>query len=164
MAWDYTRKAPSFEGISGGSPELVSRGSSGGHKLIGLDAGAVEGFCVRGRMPGAYSTAANLGIAVNGHFAAATTGNARIRVSLERIDSSLDIDADSFDATQEVNVAATGTAGQPVSATFSLPNSDVDGVQPGEAFRLKVERVGTDGTNDTASGDFQVSDVVFSQA
>lgn len=83
-------------------------------------------------------------------YTSGTTGNIRLRASIERTTTALT--TDSFDTTPHsgsgaANSAANGTANVPTKLTLTL--SSIDGLLAGEPFRLKVEAVRTDTTNDT---------------
>lgn len=82
----------------------------------------------------------------------ATTGNVRWRVEFER--GNTDIDADSFDTATEGTSAANGTSG--ISTTAEITCTTIDSIVAGDAFRVRVSRVGNDGTNDTMSGDAEL--------
>lgn len=145
--------ASAFEAISGGTPSLDVRNNQ---KVIGLDDATIEGVIFRGVLSSAYQSGSNATLKVRGYAATATTGNARIRISFEA-QSGQDIDSDGFASTVEANAAADATSGKYFEATFStLSNANMDTIAAGDMFRLKVERVGNDGTNDTMTGDFQL--------
>jgi hypothetical protein len=150
-----------FEAITAGSPELVSRNN---HKFIGFDAAAIESIVLSFRMPDDYATGSDVTGKVTMVAASATTGNVRVRLEFERIaDGAFDVDADGFATAVEANAAADGTSGETFNASFTLSNANLDGVQPGELMRVKVSRIGNDGTNDTMTGDAQFKDLVLSQ-
>jgi hypothetical protein len=149
------------------APSGIEVKSRNGRKVVGLGDAAVEFFTKELRLPPDYDNGVNLTIVVWGAFAAATTNNARMRVEVEYLTpgaSGSDIDADSYDTAVEVNVAAVSPAGALVSGSFSLTNAEIDAAVAGGRIRLRVSRVGNDATNDTAAGDFDVTDVTFSQA
>ena len=87
-------------------------------------------------------------------FTSATTGTARWQAAIERITSTLDIDADNFAAFQSAGVTAPATSGQFTKAAITFTNgSQMASLAAGEAFRLKVRRDadGTSGTDDITS-------------
>lgn len=148
-----------FEAITAGAPELARRNN---HNVVNFDAAAVESVTLSFRLPSDYNSGADVTGTVAMFAATATTGNVRVRLEFERVNT--DIDADSFDSAIEANAAANGTSGIVFTATFTIPNSDLDGAAAGDLMRVKVSRVGTDGTNDTMTGDAQYKDLVLSQA
>lgn len=84
----------------------------------------------------------------------ATTGTCRWEAAFERIDEAgLDIDADSFAATQSAGEAAPAASGvtQYTAITFTA-GAQMDNLAVGEAFRLLIRRDadGTTGTDDMA--------------
>lgn len=150
-----------YDAVVAGSPELMARNR---HLLVAFDAAADETIECSFRLPADYASGSNVSGTVSMVAASATTGNVRVRLAFERVQAgTLDIDADSFDAAIEQNAAAAGTAGIPFSASFTIPNSDLDGAAAGDWMRVQITRVGTDGTNDTMTGDAQFKDLVLSQ-
>lgn len=151
----------SFEAVVAGSPELVQRNR---HMLVGFDAAADETIECYFRMPLTYNSAANLTGTLTMVAASGTSGTVRARLAFEYIPAgTLDIDADSFDAAVEANATADATAGESFAASFTLANSDIDAPVAGGWMRVQITRVGTDGTNDTMTGDAQFRDLVLSQ-
>lgn len=150
-----------FERATAGSPELMERN---GHKVVAFDAATVETLEFQRRMPSAYLTGSNLTVTVTMFAASATSGTVRVRLEWEYIaPGTFDIDADSFDTAVEVNATADSNSGDSFAAVFTLANSDIDDQAAGGMFRLRLSRVGNDGTNDTMTGDAQFRDVVLSQ-
>lgn len=83
----------------------------------------------------------------------ATSGNAYWEVSWEAIDNAgPDLDSDSFATAQAVGDTAPSTAGVIRYVVLTFTQAQADGVGAGEAFRLRVRRAGTNGS-DTLSGD-----------
>jgi hypothetical protein len=84
--------------------------------------------------------------------------------AFERMDTALDIDADSF-ATAIAAAAATvpGTSGFPKYTTISFTNAQADGIVAGEMYRLKITR-DADNASDTAAGDAELLGVEVRQA
>lgn len=152
------RDARSFEARAGGSASLDERNRQ---KAIGLDDATVEGILFSAIMPIEYLTGSNATLVVRGRSASATTGNTRLRISFES--QPQDSDADSFATALSGNAAADATSGIEFSASFTISNATLDGAAPGSSFRLKIERVGDDGTNDTMTGDFQLRSWYLSQ-
>lgn len=119
--------------------------------LLAFGDAAVASAVFVGVMPeGAILTS---GLTVNIHaMNVGTSGNVRWRVELERMNT--DEDADSFDTAAEANMAANGTSG--IITVTGITTTNIDGITAGDAFRLRVSRVGNDATNDTASGNSQL--------
>lgn len=97
------------------------------------------------------------GLTVNLHYAmtAAIVGDIYWQAQIERIgDGVLDIDSDSFAAAQGSNETVPGTSGHIsiIAITFT-DGAQMDALQPGEAFRIKVTR---DASSDTALGDAEL--------
>jgi phage tail sheath gpL-like len=150
-----------FDRIVAGSPELTARNN---HLVVAFDAAALETIELRFRLPSDYASGSNMTGTLTMVSASATTGNVRARLAFERVQTgTLDIDADSFDADVEANAAANATSGITFTASFTLANGDIDGAAAGDWMRVRISRVGTDGTNDTMTGDAQFVDLVLSQ-
>lgn len=102
--------------------------------------------------PGFVPLGANLasGIAVEVMWVtSATTGNVRLRVSFEKMNTV--ITTDSFDTAVAGNGAANATANVPTETTLTI--TTIDSLAAGDPFRIKVEAVRTDTTNDTITAD-----------
>jgi hypothetical protein len=80
-----------------------------------------------------------------------TTGNVIWQGSFERDDTGLDLDADSFATAQSVTTAAPGTNGAPAYSAIAFTNAQIDSLAAGEAFRLKITRNASSGS-DTMTG------------
>lgn len=81
-----------------------------------------------------------------------TSGNVRWTVGFERLNDGVSLASDSYDTVQVVVDAAKGTANQMNYATIAFTNSQIDGLQDGEFFRIIVSRDAND-ASDTMSGD-----------
>lgn len=135
-----------------------------GHPVLDFDADADEEAIWTAVLPASY---AGGGLTVNTWwgFTSAVAGSARIEVMIERMDvSSLDIDADSFAASQSGAAAAPGTSGQFVKVAIAFTSgAQMDSLAAGEQFRVKVRRDanGTTGTDDaTGDAEFLIGQVV----
>lgn len=82
----------------------------------------------------------------------ATSGNVRWRVAFER--RTTDQDADSFDTATEATSAANGTSG--ICTVEAITCTTIDSIVAGDSFRVRITRVGSDATNDTATGDAEL--------
>lgn len=153
--------AECYMAIAAGAPELKERN---GHKVIGFDAAVVESVTFKLALPGSYSSGSAVTCKVRWLATSGTTGNVRTRVEVERCNvGGTDLDADSFATGVEANAAADATAGKVFEASLSLANADLDAAAAGDAIRIKVTRVGNDGTNDTMTGDAELYDITLSQ-
>jgi hypothetical protein len=152
---------PAFDAVVAGSPELVSRNR---HLVVAFDAAAVETIELSFRLPADYASGSNVTGTLTMLAASATTGNVRARLAFERIAAGAhDMDADGFATAVEANATADATSGESFAASFTLSNSNLDGAAAGDRMRVQISRVGTDGTNDTMTGDAQFIDLVLSQ-
>jgi len=133
--------------------------SRNGHAVLAFDDSTDENVIFESEIPEYYdgTSAMNLKIyyAVNGVI----TGNAGWDGAFERMNADThDIDADSFAAVQSVTDVVPGTDGQISVATIPFTNAQADGVQGGDAFRLRLTRDTSVGSN--AAADTQVLRVV----
>lgn len=97
-------------------------------------------------------------IKVHLHFAmsSATSGNVVWMVAFERIgDQIQDIDSDGFAVAKSSTIAVPGTSGHVKDGQIDVSSSNLDGIQAGETFRLKVTR-DADNASDTAGGDAEL--------
>ena len=86
----------------------------------------------------------------------ATSGNVVWSVAIERDDTATDLDTDSFATANTATAAAPATSGAPAYTTIAFTNgAQMDSLAVGEAFRLKVQRTGSSGS-DTATGDAEL--------
>lgn len=127
--------------------------------VLDFDDASVESAVFVGQIPeGAVLTS---GISVRLYWMAtsATSGNVRWRAEFEA--DGTDLDSDSFDTSTEATGAANGTSGIETLTTFTC--TTIDSLAAGDRFRLKISRVGNDGTNDTMSGDAELIAVELRQ-
>lgn len=120
--------------------------------VLDFDDAAVESTTFVGVIPeGAVLTS---GISARIHWMAtsATSGNCRWRVEFER--AGTDNDSDNYDTATEATGAANGTSG--IETVTSITCTTIDSLVAGDRFRVRVSRVGNDGTNDTMSGDSEL--------
>jgi len=85
----------------------------------------------------------------------------RWAASIERDNEGFDIDADSFDTESAYSAAVPATAGALAYTDIVFANpTGTDDVLPGEAYRLKIRRIG-DHADDDYAGDAQLQGVSF---
>lgn len=111
------------------------------------------------RMPDDYG--GNLVAKIQYAMASATSGKVDFEVSVMAVSSgdAQDLDADSYDAANTANATVPGTAGYLGELTVTLTNDD--DVAAGDYVRIKLERDADDATDDTATGDCEVRNVVL---
>lgn len=85
----------------------------------------------------------------------ATSGNVRWGVQFEK--TGTDLDADSYDTNAQVTSAASSTSG--IESVAEITITTIDSLAAGDRFRLRVYRVAADATNDTMTGDAQLTAV-----
>jgi hypothetical protein len=90
----------------------------------------------------------------------ATSGQCRFGIQFEK--NGTDMDSDSFDTATEANTAATnGTSG--IETVTEITCTNIDSLAAGDRFRMKLYRDASDTTNDTMTGDCQVTAVELRQ-
>ena len=93
----------------------------------------------------------------------AVVGDAYWDVAIERHDiGGVDLDADSFAASQVVASTAQAASGQISEASIAFTNAQIDGLLAGEEFRIRVRRLGAD-VLDTIADFTQVTSVFIQQ-
>lgn len=140
------------ERAGGTFPELME--DAYGRPLLAFDASTDEQASWTAVAP--QGLTGTLTFNVTGYMANATTGTLRLEISVEAITpgDATDLDAgESFDTANGATTATVpATAGYEFTTQITLTNNN--SIAPGDSYRVRVKRVGTDATNDTASGDF----------
>lgn len=113
------------------------------------------------RLPDAYTGSGTLKADVYYMMASATSGKVNWEVQVEAVTASdaLDLDsASSFDTANAGDETVPGTAGYLAVMTITLTNND--SCAAGDYLRIAVARDAADATNDTASGDGRILQVI----
>ena len=119
--------------------------------VLDFDDAATESAVFVGIMPEAASLGSGLIVNLDFMATTATSGNVRWSVAFERCTT--DLDADSFDTATAATVATSGTSG--IVAAGSITCTSIDSIAAGDLFRLRVQRLGSDGA-DTMTGDAEL--------
>ena len=116
-----------------------------------------------GVMPQQFDAAATPTVRLHLAFTA-TTGNMEFETAIDRIGSAQqDIDSESYDtAINSGDEVVPATSGHVLVVELPHTTADVDGLQPGDMFRLKVTR--TTPSTGEAAGDAQLLMVDIQQA
>jgi hypothetical protein len=124
------------------------------HPVLDFDAGATETAIFSGIVPRNYA-AGGVTVYLTWMASTATGSNVIWETAFERMNT--DLDADSFaTAVQGAAAAANATSGiTTVTAIAHTNGAQIDSVAVGEAFRLRVQRIGGDGS-DTMTGDAEL--------
>jgi hypothetical protein len=123
-----------------------------GHTVIRFIDGAVKRAIFEDFLPRHYSGAGiTLTLVWTGESDANGAHACAWRAAFER-DLSTDLDADDFASAKNVSAAPPATSGVPLYTTLAFGNSEIDGLQAGEAFRLYIERVGNDAGDTLTAG------------
>jgi len=119
---------------------------------LDFDAAADESAIFSGFAPEAIVLTSGIITRIVWAATSATSGNVRWRVKFER--RTTDQDSDSWDTATEATDAANGTSG--ICTVTEITCTTIDSIVAGDSFRVCVTRVGTDGTNDTMTGDAEL--------
>jgi hypothetical protein len=121
--------------------------------VLDFDDTAVESAIFLGIIPEGTNLTSGLAAYTTWMATSATTGNVVWRA--EWMDcNATDLDADSFALPVSAIGAANGVSG--ITTTTILSTTNTNGLSAGDVFRLRISRVGSDGTNDTMSGDAEL--------
>lgn len=127
--------------------------------VLDFDDASVESAVFISQIPEGADLSSGISVRLYWMATSATTGNVRWRAEFEA--DGTDLDSDSFDTATEATGAANGTSGIETLTTFTC--TTIDSLAAGDRFRLKISRVGNDGTNDTMSGDAELVAVELQQ-
>jgi len=134
-----------------------------GHVVLDFDDSTDESALFSAVMPRHYS-AGDLVVTIVWLATSATSGNVVWDAAFERHqDDVTDLDSDSFAAAQSATDAAASASGEPQYTEVAFASDEIDGVAPGESFRLKVTR-DADNAGDTMSGDAEMVAVEIREA
>ena len=127
--------------------------------VLDFDDATVESAVFINQIPEGADLSSGISVRLYWMATSATTGNVRWRAEFEADGTGLD--SDSFDTSTEATGAANGTSGIETLTTFTC--TTIDSLAAGDRFRLRISRVGNDGTNDTMSGDAELVAVELRQ-
>jgi len=117
-----------------------------------------EGILFGGIMPQGYDLNQDLKLEIEGWMASATSGKIDLQAAVEAITEGDEIfmpSEASFDTTNSADETVPATATWPMTITITLTNKD--SVAAGDMIRIRLHRDADDGTNDTATGDFNLN-------
>jgi hypothetical protein len=127
--------------------------------VLEFDAATQEAVAFVGVIPEGATLTSGLLVRIWWMGDTATSGNVRWGASFER--TGTDLDADSFDSVTEVTSAANGTSG--IETVAEIACTAIDSLVAGDRYRLRISRIAADATNDTMSGDAQLTAVEVRQ-
>lgn len=127
--------------------------------VLDFDAAANESAIFVSSIPEGAVLTSGLLVRIHWMATSATTGDVRWRVAFEA--GGTDLDADSFDTATEASGTANATSG--IETITEITATNIDSLVAGNRFRMRVTRVGTDGTNDTMAGDAELTFVEVRQ-
>lgn len=135
------------------NPAVAS--SRNGHPLIGFDDTVDENVLFSSAMSSNYA-GADINIDIDWIAETAITGNVVWGVEIERNAPGInDIDSNSFATQKTATGAANGTSGIITRTTITLSQAEADTVAANDSYRMRIERVASDGS-DTMAGDAQI--------
>jgi len=123
---------------------------------LGFDDTTAQSAVFDFTMPRSYG-GSDITVVLHSAAATATSGNAKVGVSLERIgDQQQDVDSDGFAGVNNKVFVVPDVSGYIKQTRIRFTaGADMDSIAAGEKFRLKVTRL-ADETNDDLSGDWQL--------
>jgi len=157
---DNTTAAKSEIKLPVGSPsEMTAQIDQDKDLRLLFDDTTVEHAVWQFRMPDDYG--GNLVAKIQYTMASATSDKVDFEVSVMAVSGgdAQDLDANSYDTANAANATVPGTAGYLGELTITLTNDD--DVAAGDYVRIKLERDADDATDDTATGDCEVRNVVL---
>ena len=122
------------------------------HPVLAFDASTNEQVFFTGIIPQQYDGTSSVDVVISWTSASAITGNVVWEAKFEHMDTSTDIDADSFSTALTGTQTAPGTSGQTRNVTITFTNAQADAIVGGAPFRLSITRLATNG-GDTMTGD-----------
>ena len=126
-----------------------------GHLVLDFDAATDEAAVFAGVLPKTYA-GGGLTIRIHTTATSATSGDFILTAAIERMDTGLDLDADSFATAQTATSTTSGTSGAITVTTITMTSgAQMDSLVAGEAFRLKITR-DADAGGDTMTGDLEL--------
>jgi hypothetical protein len=131
------------------------------HKVIDFDDSVDEYAIWAGVMPTRYN-GGDLTVTVIWTATAAVAGDVRWQAVFERMGAYDDLDVDSWGTTVTWTSTASGTCGYPVYSTGTFTQAQADAIAAGDAFRIRVKRLGT-GAADTMVGDAELVAVTIQE-
>ena len=130
--------------------------------VLEFDASADETAIFTALMPRNYGAGTSINVIIFWVSDASSSGSVMFSVSIERCDSALDLDGDSFaTAINGAAVTTSGTLGTGTYTSITLTNAEADAIAAGEWFRLRVARVTA---SDTMASDAQIVGIEIKQA
>lgn len=137
------------------SSDPATANSRNGHPIITYDDTTAESVLFSSIMSDGYD-GKDININIDWVAETATTGGVTWGVAFERnAPGGNDIDSDSFDTQQTGTSTTNATSGVITRTTITLTQAEADGIESLDDYRLKLERVVSDGGDDM-TGDAQV--------
>jgi len=122
--------------------------SRNNHPILGFDDTTAESVVFNNTIPNSYD-GESINVDIDWVAETATTGGVTWGVEVERnAPGGNDIDSDSFSTQQIGNSDTNATSGIITRTTITLTQSEADGVTANDYFRLRVQRVVSDGDDD----------------
>ena len=129
--------------------------SRNNNPILGFDDATAESIVFNNTIPNSYGSE-DINIDIDWIAAIATTGGVTWGVEVERnTPGGNDIDSDSFDTQQTGNSDTNATSGIITRTTITLTQAEADAVAANDSFRLRIQRVVSDGDDDM-TGDAQI--------
>lgn len=125
------------------------------HPVLNFDASAAENACFQAVLARHYG-GGGITLALVWMAKTATSGNVMWTAAFEKLPGT-DHDTDNFATAQAAAAAAAnGTSGVPTVTTIAFTNAQIASLAAGDAFRLKVTRDATNGSDTMNADDAQL--------
>ncbi len=150
--------------LRGTSSNRPSFGTRNGHRILEFAPSVDSEAFFSAIMPEAYA-AAGVSVVIEFMVDNNTAGNIVIGFSFERLEVGVtDLDTDGFAAEKTVTIAVPGGSGQLVRATITFTDgAEMDSIVTADQMRLKLRRVGTDGSDTATTSTAQMTLARISQ-
>lgn len=125
------------------------------HPVLAYDAATDETVYFTGVVPDWYDDTSGISVIVHWAAATATTGNVIWSATVEEMNATTDIDADSFGTEVTTTQTTLGTSGFVRSTTMNLTRAQADTISANSTFRVRVRRNASN-VGDTMAGDAQI--------
>jgi len=133
---------------------LDTRNANNPIPVLEFNDAIIETSSFIGIMPEAAVVSSGLKVRIHWMADTATSGGVRWAVAFEKLTHDLDDDDPAIAI--EGTGTANATSGVPTITEITVASGSLDSVVAGDAYRLKISRIGNDGVNDNMSGDAQL--------
>lgn len=149
-----------FTALAGEPPasNYATQDTRNAHPVADYDAGTIETLFFTGVLPSNYA-GGGVNVDITWLATSATSGDVVWGASWEQDGANTtDFDSDNFGTETTGTGTANGTNGKTTLTTLAISHANMGSPAAGDAFRLRIRRVATDG-GDTMTGDAELDTV-----